>query len=191
MAAAAEVAGHVAWWNACPAEERARLLRAALPVEAAAFVAHSNALEAVPTLSAADTLAMMSKTSAPCDSSLAASAALCTYTAHRLAHSFRRQRASAAPADELLWHLPQVLAVHRELMRGQHHRAGRLRDVNVQPADRALPYLHFTAVPQTVQSFFDVFNARVLDLLEGGRSTQSGGGGGGGGAICRRHYDGG
>ena len=179
MAAAAEIAGHVVWWNACPAEERARLLRAAMPVEAAAFVALSNALEAVPTLSAADTLAMTSN-SAPRDGSPASAAAWGTFTAHRLAHAFRRQRASAAPADELLWHLPQVLAVHRELLRGLHRRAGRLRDVNVQPADRAVPYLHFAAVPQTVTSFFDVFNARVLDLLEGGRSKHGGGGGGGG-----------
>ena len=78
----AEIFGHVTWWNACPQPARLLLLSAALPVEAAAFVAHSNAMESVPTLSAADTAAvvLLSLTHLPHDD-LASRAALNTYTA--------------------------------------------------------------------------------------------------------------
>jgi fido (protein-threonine AMPylation protein) len=173
----AEIFGHVTWWNACPQPARLLLLSAALPVEAAAFVAHSNAMESVPTLSAADTAAvvLLSLTHLP-HHDLASRAALNTYTAHRLAHAFRSQRAAAgAPVDELLWHLPEVLAVHRELMRGLHPRAGRLRTCNVQPADRAAPYPPFAAVPSTAMSLFDTCNARTLGVFEEAEAAAAGG----------------
>ena len=181
----AEIAGHVAWWNAYPLPARHLLLRAALPVEAAAFVAHSNALEGVPTLSAADTAAMVLHplTHAP-HSDQASLAALNTYTAHRLAHAFRSQRAAAgAPADELLWHLPEALAVHRELMRGLHPRAGRLRTCNVQPADRAAPYPPFTTVPSTAMSLFDACNTRALGVYEGAEGLGDSAGRAAGGRV--------
>ena len=120
----AEVAAHVAAWNAAPAWQRAGLLRSALPVEAAAFVAHSNALEGLPTLSAADTLEMVQQPAATAHDP-AAEHALNTHNAFCLARAFRLERAEAGgAAGELLWHVPQALAVHRTLMAGIHPMRG-------------------------------------------------------------------
>lgn len=103
--ALAEVLEHVAAWNASTRAESACLLRAALPFEAAAFVALSNALEGVPSLSAADTLEMMQQTAAAACEPSQLRAALNTYDAFRLARAFRVERAAAPDAraaDELL-----------------------------------------------------------------------------------------
>lgn len=88
----AEVAAHVAAWNAAPAWQRAGLLRSALPVEAASFVAHSNALEGVVTLSAGDTLDMVQQSAASARDPEAERAALNT----------RAPSASSAPRPAVL-----------------------------------------------------------------------------------------
>lgn len=167
--ALAEIMERATKWNATPRAERERLLPAALMLEATGFVAHSNALEGVPTLSASDTHEMVLQTAAArTHDTLTHRAAENTYRAHRLAHAFRRERAAAPgarAADELLWQLPHVLAVHRELMRNLHDRAGRLRDTEARPEDRDRLYVTFTAVEPTAWSFFDVFNSRVLRIF--------------------------
>lgn len=162
-----EIKGHVLAWNTSSSSQRARLLRAALPVEAAAFVAHSNALEGVPTLSAADMLEMVQQTTSTARDEAAQHAALNTYNAFRLARAFRLERSEArgGAADELLWHVPQALAVHRTLMAELHPRAGRLRVNDARPKDRAELYVPAAAVPATVWSFFDVANSRALALF--------------------------
>ena len=163
----AEVLAHVGAWNASSPTHRAQVLRAAEPFEVAAFVALSNTLEGVPTLSAADTLDMV-RQAAPAAHSEPDEwrAAVNTYDAFRLARAFRLERAGkgAGAADELLWHMPQVLAVHRTLMAGLHARAGRLRVTDARPADRDTHYAPAVAVRATAWSFFDVANANALRL---------------------------
>ncbi len=169
--ALSEIKQRASAWNAMPSERRMRVLRAALPLEAASFVAHSNELEGVPTLSAADTHEMVQQVAISLERDVQkVLATRNTYDAHRLAHAFRRERGFAsqlAPpnvcvVDELLWHLPQVLAVHRALMSGLHERAGRLRVADAKPKDRDELYLSWAAVPSTTWSFLDVTNDRIL-----------------------------
>lgn len=162
----AEVIGHIRAWNASSVAHRERLLRAALPIEVAGFVAHSNALEGVPTLSAADTLEMVTQTVKDC-APLAVHVAFNTYEAFRLARAFRLQRGVAGgdPANELLWHVPQVLSIHRVLLRGLHERAGRLRVNDARPSDRGELCAPAAAVKATVWSFFDVAGGRALRLF--------------------------
>lgn len=91
-----------------------------------------------------------------------------TYEAFRLARAFRQERANSggAAAGELLWHVPQVLAVHRTLMSSLHPRAGRLRVVDARPSDRDELYVPAAAVRSTIWSFFDVANGRALELVD-------------------------
>ena len=174
----AEILDHVAAWNASTPARRARLLRAVVPFEASAFVAHSNALEGVPTLSAADTLGMLQGSAAAAHDPAQLRAARNTYDAFRLARAFRLERAAAAvsPADELLWHVPQVLAVHRA-MAGLHPCAGRLRVTDARPADRDALYVPAAAVRAAAWSFFDVANGRVLRLFADATGAGAGGAG--------------
>ena len=168
-----EITAQAAWWNGIPTAHRERLLQAALTLEASAFVAHSNALENVPTLSVADTEEMVTGMTVtpelPALTSPQQQAALNTYRAHRLAHAFRRNRVAAKGsnlADEMLWHVPEVLAVHRELLRGLHDRAGRLRVTETRPSDRDRLYVSARAVEATTWSFFDVLNSKVVNLFD-------------------------
>jgi hypothetical protein len=162
-----EVRERISAWNALPFEQRFRLLRAALPAEASAFVAHSNALEGVPTLSAAETYEMVKQTAEVALDPAAFRATMNTYEAFRLARAFRLDRAASGigAADELLWHVPQVLAVHRALMSGLHQRPGRLRNINARPSDRKALYVPAAAVRSTLWSFFDVANGRALQVF--------------------------
>lgn len=142
-----EVREHISAWNTLSFAQRTRLLRTAIPAEASVFVSHSNSLECVPTLSAADTYEMVQKsstykmvqqtatyemmqqTAAMPPNSAALRATMNTYDAFRLARAFRQERGASGidAAEEFLWHVPQVLAVHRTLISSLHHRPGRLR----------------------------------------------------------------
>ena len=168
-----EITTHAAWWNAIPAIHRERLLQAALTLETSAFVALSNALEHVPTLSAADTEEMVTGITVMSNVTETTSpqqrAALNTYRAHRLAHAFRCNRVAAKSnnmADEMLWHMPEVLAVHRELLRGLHARAGILRVTETRPSDRDRLYVSARAVAATTWSFFDVLNSKLINQFD-------------------------
>ena len=174
VAALIEITTQAVWWNGIPTAHRERLLQAAHTLEASAFVAHSNALENVPTLSAAETEEMVNRMTVtpelPVSTSPQQHAALNTYRAHRLAHAFRRNRVAAKGsnmADEMQWHVPEVLAVHRELLRGLHDRAGRLRVTETRPSDRDRLYVSSRAVEATTWSFFDVLNSKVANLFDG------------------------
>jgi len=100
-----------------------------------------------------------------------------TYDAFRLARAFRQERGASGivAAEEFLWHVPQVLAVHRTLISSLHHRPGLLRFSDSKPSDRDTLYVPAAAVRSTVWSFFDVANDRALQLF--GENASGGNGG--------------
>lgn len=177
--ALSEVLEHVTWWNALPESRREFLASSALPNNVAEFVAHSCELESVSMLSVAGTQALIDSTTPELHAQVP-NETINFYLAHRLAHAFRRERASVGgmAAEELFWQVPQVLAVHRMLMTGLHERAGRLRVTDAKPQDRDEPYLLHQTLSSTLWAFFDVLNVRAHKVVPGNVSETTASDGG-------------